>query len=67
VITQDESSWQAGYNAGSSGVGASTCPPEIPDALAYQSGYIEGAAARARPGGRSSPLLQAARLWERQL
>jgi hypothetical protein len=45
-IRMDEASWQAGYNAGASGVSASTCPPEVPDGLAYQSGYIEGKAAR---------------------
>ncbi len=44
-IVQDSSSWQAGYNAGLSG-GSRTCPPGVPDSLAYVSGYIEGKAAR---------------------
>jgi ribosome modulation factor len=47
-IRLDEASWQAGYNAGVSGVGSSTCPPEVPDALAYTSGFLEGQAARRR-------------------
>jgi hypothetical protein len=47
-ISLDQVSWQAGYNAGASGIGPSTCPPEVPDGLAYQSGYIEGVVARQR-------------------
>jgi hypothetical protein len=45
-VTQDAASWQAGYNAGASGVDSSTCPPEVPYALAYVSGFLEGQAAR---------------------
>jgi ribosome modulation factor len=47
-ITQDPASWQAGYNAGMSGQNPQTCPPEVPDSLAFWSGVIEGKAARAR-------------------
>lgn len=46
-IRQDPASWHAGYNAGMSG-GSAICPPEVPDRLAYTSGYIEGDAARGR-------------------
>ncbi len=46
-VVQDAPSWQAGYIAGMSG-GPRECPPEIPDSLAYVSGYIEGKAARQR-------------------
>ena len=46
-VIQDPASWQAGYNAGMSG-GSAECPPEVPDRLAYASGYIEGKAARGR-------------------
>lgn len=46
-VRQDAASWQAGYNAGTSG-GTSDCPPEVPDRLAYASGFVEGEAARDR-------------------
>ena len=51
-IVQDSASWQAGYNAGMSG-GSRECPPEVPDSLAYVSGYIEGKAARQRAAART--------------
>ena len=46
----DPASWLAGCNTGLSG-GPPVCPPEVPDSLAYYSGYIEGSAA-ARAAGR---------------
>jgi hypothetical protein len=50
-ITQDPASWQAGCKAAmgdGSPDDASECPPEVPDALAYASGFVEGRAARRR-------------------
>jgi hypothetical protein len=51
-VVQDSASWQAGYNAGMSG-GSNICLPEVPDSLAYVSGYIEGKAARQRAADRA--------------
>jgi hypothetical protein len=51
-IVQDSASWQAGYNAGMSG-GSNICPPEVPDSLAYVSGYIEGKAVRQNASART--------------
>jgi hypothetical protein len=49
-VTQDPASWQAGYDAAMSDDSPKRlqCPPEVPDAFAYASGYIDGQAARRR-------------------
>ena len=49
-VTQDPASWQAGYDAAMSDDSPKRlqCPPEVPDAFAYASGYINGQAARSR-------------------
>jgi hypothetical protein len=49
-VTQDPASWQAGYDAAMSDDSPKRlqCPPEVPDAFAYASGYINGQAARRR-------------------
>jgi hypothetical protein len=49
-VTQDPASWQAGYAAAMSDDSPKClqCPPEVPDAFAYASGYINGQAARSR-------------------
>jgi hypothetical protein len=49
-VTQDPASWQAGYDAAMSDDSPERlqCPPEVPDAFAYASGYINGQAARRR-------------------
>jgi hypothetical protein len=44
-IVQDSPSWQAGYNLGLSGQKPRRCPPEVPNPLAFWSGFIDGKAA----------------------
>jgi hypothetical protein len=46
-IAQDPGDWQRGFVAGSSG-GSALPPPEVTDALAWASGFVEGVAARGR-------------------
>jgi hypothetical protein len=45
-IDQSPDNWQRGFVAGSSG-GSATPPPEVGDALAWASGFVEGVTARA--------------------
>jgi hypothetical protein len=49
TIRYDEESWRKGRAAGMAG-GPAVPPPEIPDRLAYLSGYIEGKALREERG-----------------
>ena len=61
-VTQDPASWQAGYDAAMSDDSPERlqCPPEVPDAFAYASGYINGQAARRRGAtGAEQPFAQA--------
>jgi hypothetical protein len=62
-VTQDPASWQAGYDAAMSDDSPERlqCPPEVPDAFAYASGYINGQAARRRgaTGKAEQPFAQA--------
>ena len=44
-IEMDPKSWRQGRTAGLVG-GWPICPPDVPDRLAYVSGFIEGRAAR---------------------
>jgi hypothetical protein len=44
-VRYDEESWRRGRAAGMTG-GPEVCPPDLPDRLAYYSGYIEGKAPR---------------------
>jgi ribosome modulation factor len=45
ILEQKQIDWEAGYQAGLKGR-SYVCPAGIKDRLAWQSGYIEGRAAR---------------------
>ena len=48
-VEYDPESLRKGRAAGMAG-GSEVCPPDVPDKLAYYSGYIEGRALRERRG-----------------